>query len=106
MLTIFSLKVPVAVAMLMYAPFLPILITITMQVVGLAEFAKSYGQRATLRHYVYLIVGAPFYSWVLMAAAFWAVVQHVQGNTTWHKTVHVGHHREVPAMLTPRFEAA
>ena len=105
-LTILSLKVPVAVAMLMYAPFVPIFITITMQLIGLAEFGKAYGQRATLRHYAFLLLGAPVYSWVLMAAAFWAVVQHVQGNTTWHKTVHGGHHRQAPAIRVPRLEAA
>jgi cellulose synthase/poly-beta-1,6-N-acetylglucosamine synthase-like glycosyltransferase len=96
--TIFALKVPVAVAMLMYAPFLPIAITLTTQVIGLHEFGRSYQQRVRIRHYAFLLVGAPFYQWVLMGAAFWAVVQHVQGNTIWHKTAHGGHHRDVPAL--------
>jgi cellulose synthase/poly-beta-1,6-N-acetylglucosamine synthase-like glycosyltransferase len=105
--TIFALKVPVAVAMLMYAPFLPISIALTTQVVGLREFSRAYRQRATLRHYVFLLAGAPFYQWILMGAAFWAVVQHMQGNTTWHKTAHAGHHRDATRIeLTPALEGA
>jgi cellulose synthase/poly-beta-1,6-N-acetylglucosamine synthase-like glycosyltransferase len=96
--TIFALKVPVAVALLMYAPFLPIAITLTTQVIGLREFGHSYRQPVRLRHYAFLLLGAPFYQWVLMGAAFWAVVQHVQGNTVWHKTAHGGHHRDVPVL--------
>jgi cellulose synthase/poly-beta-1,6-N-acetylglucosamine synthase-like glycosyltransferase/putative flippase GtrA len=104
--TVFALKVPVGVAMLMYAPFLPILITLAMQVIALGEFSRSYGQRTKMRHYLFLLFGAPFYQWVLMGAALWAVVQHVQGNTTWHKTEHAGHHRDAAIALTPRLEVA
>ncbi|WP_433075477.1 glycosyltransferase family 2 protein [Dactylosporangium sp. CA-052675] len=95
--TIVWLKVPVFVAMLMYAPFLPILITLATQVVGLREFARSYRQKVLWRHYAFLLAGAPVYQWVLMGAAFWAVWQHIDGNTTWHKTAHGGHHRPVLA---------
>ncbi|GAA2610882.1 hypothetical protein GCM10010399_47200 [Dactylosporangium fulvum] len=95
--TIVWLKVPVFVAMLMYAPFLPILITLATQVVGLREFAHAYRQKVLWRHYAFLLVGAPLYQWVLMGAAFWAVWQHIDGNTTWHKTAHGGHHR--PALV-------
>ncbi|MEU0556144.1 glycosyltransferase [Dactylosporangium sp. NPDC006015] len=91
--TILWLKVPVGVAMLMYAPFVPILITLATQLVGLREFAHAYRQKVLWRHYLFLLVGAPVYQWVLMGAAFWAVWQHVDGNTTWHKTAHGGHHR-------------
>lgn len=104
--TIFALKVPVAIAMLMYAPFLPISITLVTQVIGLREFGRAYRQRVRLRHYVFLLAGAPFYQWVLMGAAFWAMVQHIQGNTTWHKTAHGGHHRDVPAFAPALVEAA
>jgi cellulose synthase/poly-beta-1,6-N-acetylglucosamine synthase-like glycosyltransferase len=98
--TIVWLKVPVAVAMLMYAPFLPIAVTLVTQVVGLREFSRAYRLRAGLRHYVFLLAGAPLYQWVLAAAAVWAVARHVRGNTTWHKTAHPGHHRQpVPAAL-------
>jgi cellulose synthase/poly-beta-1,6-N-acetylglucosamine synthase-like glycosyltransferase/putative flippase GtrA len=99
--TILFLKVPVAVVMLMYAPFLPILITLTSQLIGLHEFARAYRQRIGLRHYAFLLFGAPFYQWILMAAALWAVVQHVQGNTTWHKTAHGGLHREPAGQHAP-----
>ncbi|MGI5185187.1 glycosyltransferase family 2 protein [Dactylosporangium sp. CA-152071] len=91
--TILWLKVPVGVAMLMYAPFVPIIITLATQLVGLREFAHAYRQKVLWRHYLFLLVGAPVYQWVLMGAAFWAVWQHVDGNTTWHKTAHGGHHR-------------
>ncbi|GIJ45045.1 hypothetical protein Val02_19310 [Virgisporangium aliadipatigenens] len=97
--TIFSLKVPVGVAMLMFTPFLPILVTLATQVIGLHEFARAYRQKALLRHYVFLLAGAAVYQWVLMAAAFWAVWQHIDGNTHWYKTTHGGFHREpVPAL--------
>ncbi|GAA3453142.1 glycosyltransferase family 2 protein [Dactylosporangium matsuzakiense] len=96
--TIVWLKVPVGIAMLMYAPFLPIIITLATQLIGLREFARSYRQKVLWRHYAFLLVGAPVYQWVLMAAAFWAVYQHVDGNTVWHKTAHGGHHR--PALAS------
>jgi cellulose synthase/poly-beta-1,6-N-acetylglucosamine synthase-like glycosyltransferase len=96
--TIFWLKVPVGLAMLMYAPLLPISITLVTQLVGLREFGRAYRQRVRLRHYAYLLVGAPFYQWVLMVAAGWAVVRHLRGNTHWHKTAHAGEHRLVPAL--------
>jgi cellulose synthase/poly-beta-1,6-N-acetylglucosamine synthase-like glycosyltransferase len=95
--TILWLKVPVFVAMLMYAPFVPIIITLATQIVGLREFAKAYRQKVLWRHYAFLVFGAPVYQWVLMGAAFWAVWQHVDGNTTWHKTAHGGHHRPATA---------
>ncbi|MEU7867445.1 glycosyltransferase [Dactylosporangium sp. NPDC049140] len=95
--TIVWLKVPVFVAMLMYAPFMPILITLATQFLGLREFARSYRQKVLWRHYAFLLAGAPVYQWVLMGAAFWAVWQHIDGNTTWHKTAHGGHHRPVLA---------
>jgi cellulose synthase/poly-beta-1,6-N-acetylglucosamine synthase-like glycosyltransferase len=99
-ITIVWLKVPVGIAMLMYAPFLPILITLATQFVGLREFGHAYKQKVLWRHYAFLLLGAPVYQWVLMAAAFWAVWQHIDGNTTWHKTAHGGHHRPatVPAL--------
>jgi cellulose synthase/poly-beta-1,6-N-acetylglucosamine synthase-like glycosyltransferase len=91
--TILWLKVPVGLAMLMYAPLLPIAITLVTQVVGLREFGRAYRQRVGLRHYAYLVIGAPAYQWVLMAAAFWAAIRHVRGHTNWHKTTHTGDHR-------------
>jgi cellulose synthase/poly-beta-1,6-N-acetylglucosamine synthase-like glycosyltransferase len=101
LVTIFWLKVPVGIAMLMYAPLLPISITLVTQVVGLREFGQAYRQPVGLRHYVYLIAGAPAYQWVLMAAAFWATVRHVRGHTNWHKTNHTGDHRLAEAHLPP-----
>jgi cellulose synthase/poly-beta-1,6-N-acetylglucosamine synthase-like glycosyltransferase len=106
LVTIFSLKVPVGVAMLMYLPFLPIFITIVMQVIALGEFSRAYGQRATLRHYAFLLFGAPFYQWVLMGAALWAIVRHLQGNTIWHKTEHGGHHRDSAGEFSPILKGA
>ncbi|HEX5993915.1 MAG TPA: glycosyltransferase family 2 protein, partial [Jiangellales bacterium] len=93
LVTMFASKAPVPIAMLTYVPFVPIAITLTTQVIGLREFGRAYHRRVTARHYAFLLVGAPFYQWVLMGAAIWAVVQHVQGDTTWHKTAHGGHHR-------------
>jgi cellulose synthase/poly-beta-1,6-N-acetylglucosamine synthase-like glycosyltransferase/putative flippase GtrA len=104
--TILFLKVPVGVVMLMYVPFLPIFITLTTQLIGLREFGRSYRQRIDLRHYAFLLFGAPFYQWILMSAALWAVVQHVQGNTTWHKTAHGGLHREPAVHPSPRPQLA
>jgi hypothetical protein len=92
--------------MLMYAPFLPIFMTLAMQLIALGEFSRSYGQRIKLRHYAFLLFGAPFYQWVLTGAALWAVVRHVRGDTTWHKTEHAGHHREAAVALVPQPEAA
>jgi len=101
--TILFVKVPVAVAMALYVPFLPLALITAWQLVGLAEFSRTYGQRARIRHYVSLVVGAPIYSWILMAAAYWAVIRHLRRNTSWYKTTHTGHHRA--AVLVPQLEA-
>jgi cellulose synthase/poly-beta-1,6-N-acetylglucosamine synthase-like glycosyltransferase len=103
---ILFVKVPVVVAMFMYLPFLPLALITAWQLVGLAEFSRAYGERAKLRHYVSLVLGAPIYAWILMAAAYWAVIRHLRRNTSWYKTVHTGDHRSPAPVLVPRLEEA
>jgi hypothetical protein len=83
----------------MYAPLLPITLTVVTQLIGLREFGRAYRQRVGVRHYAYLVLGVVWYQWLLMLASVWAAVRHIRGNTTWHKTAHSGAHREayVPA---------
>jgi cellulose synthase/poly-beta-1,6-N-acetylglucosamine synthase-like glycosyltransferase len=95
--TILLLKVPVFLAMLMFVPFIPITITVTTQVLALREFSLAYRQRARLRHYVFLLLGAPLYQFVLMGAALLAVYNYARGNVEWYKTGRANAHRPVPA---------
>ncbi|MFU8876338.1 hypothetical protein [Micromonospora sp. SL4-19] len=96
-----TVKIPIGLAMLLYVPFVPIAIIIVTQLVGVSTFCRAFQQRAGLHHYLYLVIGVPFYQWLLAAAAMWAVVEHLKGNRTWHKTVHGGHHRTADSIGSP-----
>ncbi|HLL67432.1 MAG TPA: glycosyltransferase [Micromonosporaceae bacterium] len=72
LVTILWFKVPIGIALLVFVPFLPIVLSMVAQLIGLHEFACSYRQPVLARHYVSLLVGAPLYQAVLMAAAFYA----------------------------------
>jgi cellulose synthase/poly-beta-1,6-N-acetylglucosamine synthase-like glycosyltransferase len=105
LLSIVLLRAPVGLAILTFIPYIPILLTLVVQLVGLQEFGQMYGQKVRLRHYAFLIIG--FYPYQLLLA--WAAVRAVwrlqTNNMTWDKTGHSNKHR-VPATLSIAKEAA
>lgn len=98
-LTALLTKTPIGFTLLMFAPLVPLGITLLTQVVGLREFTRAYGRRASLWHYTSLLLLAPLYQALLMAAAAVAVYKYARGDTKWYKTGRAAEHREP---LAPR----
>jgi cellulose synthase/poly-beta-1,6-N-acetylglucosamine synthase-like glycosyltransferase len=93
--TVLTLKTPVAVAVLMFTPVLPLAITMATQLIGLHDFCRQYGQRATIWHYASLLFLTPLYQVVLAAAASVAAWKYATGDTTWYKTGRLAEHRQI-----------
>jgi cellulose synthase/poly-beta-1,6-N-acetylglucosamine synthase-like glycosyltransferase len=102
------LTAPVGWVMVMFTPFVPIVISLCLQVVGLGEFSRQFQRRARPRHYASLILGGYPYQLVLAFSAVMGVKRLVAGQNTWLKTAHDGLHRRVPtpAAAVPRQRAA
>jgi cellulose synthase/poly-beta-1,6-N-acetylglucosamine synthase-like glycosyltransferase len=88
-------KTPLAVAVLMFLPVLPIAVTVLTQLIGLHDFCEQYGQRASVWHYASVLFLAPLYQVLLAAAAAVAVWKFAIGDDTWYKTGRVSEHRSV-----------
>jgi cellulose synthase/poly-beta-1,6-N-acetylglucosamine synthase-like glycosyltransferase len=88
-------KTPLAVAVLMFFPVLPITVTAATQLIGLHDFCAQYGQRASGWHYASVLFLAPLYQVLLAAAAAVAVCKYVLGDDTWYKTGRVAEHRDL-----------
>jgi cellulose synthase/poly-beta-1,6-N-acetylglucosamine synthase-like glycosyltransferase/putative flippase GtrA len=97
LITAVLVKAHVALVLLTFAPFVPILLTVVLRLVGLAEFGRVYGQRVRWRHYAFLVVGAGVYQLVLMWSAAMAVKRYMTAQFDWDKTDHSGQHRVAPA---------
>jgi cellulose synthase/poly-beta-1,6-N-acetylglucosamine synthase-like glycosyltransferase len=92
---------PLAIAMLMFCPFLPIAVTVLTQLYGLGEFTRQYGRRASAWHYASVVCLAPLYQVILSAAAVVAFYKYVSGDNSWYKTGRAGSHRDVHEEFTP-----
>jgi len=88
-------KTPLAVALLMFLPVLPITVTVLTQLLGLHDFCEQYGQRASVWHYASVLFLAPLYQVLLAAAAAVAVWKFAVGDDTWYKTGRAAEHRSV-----------
>ncbi len=106
LLTVIFLRAPVALVLLTFAPYVPILMSLVLQVVGLHEFGRMFGERVLARHYAFLVLGFVPYQMLLAWAALLAVRRIVTGNMTWFKTAHSNRHREVPAVPALSLEGA
>ncbi|MGD8374032.1 MAG: glycosyltransferase [Candidatus Woesebacteria bacterium] len=93
--TAVALKLPVAITMLLFAPFVPIGVTIVTQLIGLNNFGRAFNEKVSVWHYMSVACLAWLYQIVLGAAAVWAVARHLKGNNGWYKTGRSGQHRNV-----------
>jgi cellulose synthase/poly-beta-1,6-N-acetylglucosamine synthase-like glycosyltransferase len=100
------LEAPVGWVLWMFAPFIPVAITTSLQVAGLREFAEQYEQKAGLRHYVSLMLGIFPYQLILAWSAVMGLRRHLTGQAGWLKTRHDGLHRLGAALPGPRSAAA
>jgi cellulose synthase/poly-beta-1,6-N-acetylglucosamine synthase-like glycosyltransferase len=91
-----TVKTPVSVALLMFAPYIPLGIILCTQLIGLHDFCQQYGTRASRWHYASLIFLTPLYQLVLSGAAAVAVYKYATGDKTWYKTGRLAEHRQAP----------
>jgi cellulose synthase/poly-beta-1,6-N-acetylglucosamine synthase-like glycosyltransferase len=88
-----TVKTPIAIAVLMYLPMLPIAVTVISQLFGLHEFCRAHRQRASAWHYLSVLFLSPLYQIVLAGAAAVAVYKYTVGDDTWYKTGRLSEHR-------------
>jgi cellulose synthase/poly-beta-1,6-N-acetylglucosamine synthase-like glycosyltransferase len=94
--TAVAVNAPVPITLISFAPVLPMLSMLAVEIAGLGEFCRAYGERASARDYGRLILGLPLYQAVLAFAAARAVVREARGNRGWEKTAHLGLHLTRP----------
>lgn len=87
-------KSPVWIALLATLPLALSVLSVVLDVMLLRQFGRTFGQRARLRDYLGLVLGAYPYQLVLSIAAAWAVTRYALGRNTWFKTHHAGSHLE------------
>jgi len=90
--TAVALKAPVPITLISFLPALPLLSILAMELAGLGQFCRLYGERASARDYWRLVFGLPLYQAVLAFASARAVVREARGVRGWEKTTHHGLH--------------
>jgi cellulose synthase/poly-beta-1,6-N-acetylglucosamine synthase-like glycosyltransferase len=95
--TAVAVKTPVPITLISFVPALPMLSMLAVEIAGLGDFCRAYGERASARDYGRLILGLPLYQAALAFAAARAVVREALGNRGWEKTAHLGLHLVQPA---------
>jgi cellulose synthase/poly-beta-1,6-N-acetylglucosamine synthase-like glycosyltransferase len=99
-------KAPVPITLVSFLPALPLLSMLAVEVAGLSDFCRAYGERASARDYIRLIVGALLYQAVLAFAAVRAVAREMRGDRSWEKTAHTGLHLSQQASTHERSNAS
>ena len=103
--TAITLKAPVPITLVSFLPALPMLSMLAVELAGLGDFCRAYGERASARDYVRLVVGLPLYQAVLAFAAARAVARELRGDRGWEKTAHLGLHLvRQPSQASARLE--
>ncbi len=92
MLTAFAVKAPVPLTLIAFLPAIPMVTVVGVEVVGLGEFCRAYGERASMRDYARLVLATPLYQGVLGFAAARAFAREALGARGWEKTAHFGLH--------------
>jgi cellulose synthase/poly-beta-1,6-N-acetylglucosamine synthase-like glycosyltransferase len=101
-------KAPVPITLVSFLPVVPMVSMLAVEVAGLNDFCRVYGERASLRDYLRLVVGVLVYQAVLAFAAARAVIRELRGNRGWEKTAHQGLHlsheagQREPSPASPR----
>jgi cellulose synthase/poly-beta-1,6-N-acetylglucosamine synthase-like glycosyltransferase len=83
---------PMPITLASFIPALPMVAILAVELVGLGEFCRAFGERASPRDYLRLVVGLPAYQAVLAFAAGRALSREARGVRSWEKTTHLGLH--------------
>jgi glycosyltransferase XagB len=89
----FTVKMPVPVAMISSLPLYVLFVGFVISLVGLYEFTHVHGLRPSWSSPLRMMVAYLPYQWILGYAALRAVWRQLRGMNTWEKTAHVGAHR-------------
>ena len=92
---ILFVEVPVWLALLSFLPLIPTLGAVSIQLVGLGDFGRTYGPKARLRDYASLVLAVIPYQLVLAYSAARAVLRESRGIGGWEQTIHHGTHRRI-----------
>ena len=96
LVTMVAFKTPVLVAIITCLPVLMLLAHLLTSIIGLHEFTRAHGLRASRGTFLRLALAWVPYQIVLSYAAFRAVSRELRGISNWEKTQHVGAHRGQP----------
>ncbi|HJY03230.1 MAG TPA: glycosyltransferase family 2 protein, partial [Streptosporangiaceae bacterium] len=94
---VFLLKMPIGLTMFMFAPLIPMGLTIVSMLAGVRKFGRDYGQKVRLRHYASILFLTPVYQVILAMAAVMGVVKYLRRDKGWYKTARLNQHRAAGA---------
>jgi glycosyltransferase XagB len=98
LLMMFTLKIPVLIAITLDLPFYLLVAHFTLTVIGLYEFTAAHDMKPTWKTPVVMALGYLPYQWVLAYASVRATLRQVRGINNWEKTQHIGAHRQAGAL--------
>jgi glycosyltransferase XagB len=90
-------KAPVLLTLVATVPLALSVLNVLLDVVLLAQFGQTFGERVRLRDYAGLVLGAYPFQVVLSVAAVWATARFALGRNDWVKTRHQGVHLRTTA---------
>jgi cellulose synthase/poly-beta-1,6-N-acetylglucosamine synthase-like glycosyltransferase/putative flippase GtrA len=105
---VFILKMPIGLTMFMFAPLIPMGLTIVSMLAGVRRFGRDYGQKVRLRHYASILFLTPVYQVILAMAAVVGVIKYLRRDKGWYKTARMNEHRApgaAPAGRSQRWAA-
>jgi glycosyltransferase XagB len=94
--------------MFMFAPLIPMGLTIVSMLAGVRRFGRDYGQKVRLRHYASILFLTPVYQVILAMAAVVGVIKYLRRDKGWYKTARMNEHRvpgAAPAAGSQRWAA-
>jgi cellulose synthase/poly-beta-1,6-N-acetylglucosamine synthase-like glycosyltransferase/putative flippase GtrA len=91
--SVFLLKMPIGLTMFMFAPLIPMGLTIVSMLAGVRRFGRDYGQKVRLRHYASILFLTPVYQVILAMAAVVGVIKYLRRDKGWYKTARLNEHR-------------
>ncbi len=83
--TAFVLKMPIGLTMFMFAPLVPMGLTIVSMLAGVRKFGRDYGQKVKFRHYASILFLTPVYQVILAMAAMVGVVKYLRRDRGWYR---------------------
>lgn len=94
-------SVPPLIGVIILLPLAVSIVTVAVEVAGLSEFARLYGQRARIRDYIALILGTFPYQVVLAVAALNAIVTALEKDYSLEPATRTGGPR-LPVVAGPQ----